>query len=155
MSQYLTFMLQGRPYAVPISTVREINRMSDVAPVPQTPDYVAGVMNLRGKVIPVIHLRRRFGFGAKDATKETCIVVLEGRDGQIGAVVDSVSGVIELSAEQIDPPPTLGEMANLDFVLGLGKLETGVVILVDAAIALARTAEDFQTIAQLTQQEAA
>src|SRR5262245_35144796 len=130
--QYLSFQLQGRPYAVPIGTVREINRMSDVAPVPQTPDYVAGVMNLRGKVIPVIHLRQRFGFQRADATKETCIVVLEGRDGQIGAVVDSVTGVIDLGAAQIDPPPTLGEMASLDFVLGLGKLETAVVILVDA-----------------------
>lgn len=136
--QYLTFNLKNRPYGVPIASVREINRMSDIAPVPRTPEFVAGVMNLRGKVIPVITLRRKFGFEDADNTKQTCIIVIEGAEGQVGIIVDSVSGVVSLTTEQIEPPPVLGDMTRLDFVMGMGKTESGVVILVDAVLALSR-----------------
>lgn len=136
--QYLTFNLKGRPYGVPIASVREINRLSDIAPVPHTPEFVAGVMNLRGKVIPVVSLRLKFGFEETEHTKHTCIIVIEGADGQVGIIVDSVSGVVELTTEQIAPPPVMGDMERLDFVIGMGKTENTVVILVDAVLALSR-----------------
>jgi purine-binding chemotaxis protein CheW len=136
--QYLTFNLNSRPYGVPIASVREINRLSDIAPVPHTPEFVAGVMNLRGKVIPVISLRRKFGFRDADHTKHTCIIVIEGVDGQVGIIVDSVSGVIDLAAEQIEPAPVMGEPERLDFIIGMGKTDNVVVILVDAVMALSR-----------------
>lgn len=136
--QYLTFLLSRQAYGVPIATVREINRVSEITPVPQTPTFVAGVMNLRGKVIPVVDLNMKFGFEKARHSKETCIIVIEGADGQIGTIVDAVSGVVELTAAQIEPPPTMGDMTKLSFVIGMGKYEDTVVILVDAVLALAR-----------------
>lgn len=136
--QYLTFRLTDRPYGVPIASVREINRIGDIAPVPQAPAFVAGVMNLRGKVIPVVNLRAKFGFADAAHTKETCIIVIEGRDGQVGVIVDSVAGVVELSHEMIEPAPQMGDMSKVDFVIGMGKQENGVIILVDAELALAK-----------------
>lgn len=134
--QYLTFMLNGQLYGVPIGTVREINRPSEITPVPRTPEYVAGVMNLRGKVIPVVNLRIKLGFKAVAHTKETCIIVIETTVGQVGMTVDSVSGVIELTSSQIEPTPNLGTSANTEFVLGMGKVENKVVILIDIVKAL-------------------
>lgn len=136
--QYLTFHLTGRPYGLPIASVREINRLSDIAPVPHTPTFVAGVMNLRGKVIPVISLRRKFGFEDAESTKHTCIIVIEGADGQVGIIVDSVSGVVELTSDQIEPAPIMGDVGRLDFVMGMGKADNAVIILVDAVVALSR-----------------
>jgi purine-binding chemotaxis protein CheW len=136
--QYLTFHLADRPYGVPIASVREINRIGDIAPVPQAPAFVAGVMNLRGKVIPVVNLRNKFGFSDTTHTRQTCIIVIEGQDGQVGVIVDSVAGVVELASEMIEPPPQMGEVRRVDFVLGMGKQESGVIILVDAVKALAK-----------------
>jgi purine-binding chemotaxis protein CheW len=134
--QYLTFVLNQQLYGVPIGTVREINRMSDITPVPKTPNYVAGVMNLRGKVIPVINLRTKLNFESISATKETCIIVIETQVGQVGMIVDSVSGVIELVSTQIEPTPNLGNTSETEFVLGMGKVENKVVILIDIVRAL-------------------
>jgi purine-binding chemotaxis protein CheW len=134
--QYLTFVLNQQLYGVPIATVREINRMSDITPVPKTPEYVAGVMNLRGKVIPVINLRMKLNLKAIPTTKETCIIVIESRVGQVGMIVDSVSAVIELISSQIEPTPNLGNTNETEFVLGMGKVENKVVILIDIVRAL-------------------
>lgn len=136
--QYLTFHLEQRPYGVPIGSVREINRIGDIAPVPQAPAFVAGVMNLRGKVIPVVNLRAKFGFPDTAHTKQTCIIVIESHDGQVGIIVDSVAGVVELTDAMIEPAPQMGDMSRLDFVLGMGKQESGVIILVDAVKALSK-----------------
>lgn len=136
--QFLTFRLKDRPYGVPIASVREINRVSDISPVPQTPSFVAGIMNLRGKVVPVVNLRMKFGFDKTENTNETCIIVIEGVDGQIGMIVDSVSGVVELSEDQIEPAPVMGDMHKLDFVIGMGKVADAVIILVDTVLALSR-----------------
>lgn len=129
--QYLTFALKNQLYGVPIGTVREINRLSDITPVPRTPDFVAGVMNLRGKVIPVVNLRRKLEFQATEDTKSTCIIVIETAVGQVGMIVDSVSRVIELVAAQIEPTPNLGNSSQTEFVLGMGKVEDKVIILID------------------------
>lgn len=134
--QYLTFILRGQSYAVPIESVREINRMCEIAPVPQTPPYVAGVINLRGKVIPVIDLRLRFDFPLSTITKESCIIVIESKHGQVGTIVDAVSGVVDLRQDEIEPPPHLGNDENLSFIIGMGKTAQEVIILVDTVHAL-------------------
>ncbi|MEK6772383.1 MAG: chemotaxis protein CheW [Bdellovibrionota bacterium] len=134
--QYLTFVLNSQLYGVPIGTVREINRLSEITPVPKTPSFVAGVMNLRGKVIPVVNLRSKLGFERTNNTKETCIIVIETVVGQVGMIVDSVRGVIELFTNQIEPTPNLGNSAETEFVLGMGKLENTVIILIDIVKAL-------------------
>lgn len=134
--QYLTFILCGQSYAVPIESVREINRMCDIAPVPQTPKYVAGVINLRGKVIPVVDLRLRFDFPKTTVTKESCIIVIESKHGQVGTIVDAVSGVVDLRQDQIEPPPHLGDDESLSFIIGMGKTDQEVIILVDTVNAL-------------------
>ena len=138
--QYLTFVLRSQSYGVPIGTVREINRVADITAVPQTPFFVAGVMNLRGKVIPVVDLRLKFGLELAAHTRQTCVIVIEGDSGQVGMIVDSVSGVIDLKSEQIEPAPVLGDSARLNYVLGMGKVENTVIILVDIVKALSKEA---------------
>lgn len=136
--QYLTFVLKSQGYGVPIGTVREINRVVEITPVPQTPFFVAGVMNLRGKVIPVIDLRLKFGFDSTPHTRHTCIIVIEGTKGEFGAIVDAVTGVVDFSVSQIEPAPTLGADARLGFIMGMAKIETNVVILVNIVEVLAK-----------------
>ncbi len=136
--QYLSFVLKNQAYGVPIGTVREINRVTDITPVPQTPHFVAGVMNLRGKVIPVVDLRLKFDLEATAHTRNTCIIVIEGDSGQVGMIVDAVTGVMDLAAEQIEPAPVMGDESKLSFVLGMGKIENQVLILVDIVRALSK-----------------
>ena len=137
MSQYLTFTLNSENYGVPIETVREINRLTEITPVPKTPDFVKGVMNLRGKIIPVINLRIKFSIAEIPPTRDTCIIVIDTNQGQVGMIVDSVKEVVNLGQEQIDPPPPLGNPIVQEYVRGLGKLEEKVIILVDVTTTLA------------------
>lgn len=150
--QYLTLLLKSQYYGVPIGTVREINQIGDVVPVPHTPEFVLGVMNLRGKVIPVVDLRKKFGMESAPRTRETCIVVIDGQAGQIGMVVDAVSEVVELAASQIEPSPVLGEESKLSFVRGMGKMEAKVIILVDVVSALSK--DEFTRIIPIEKQAA-
>ena len=136
--QYLTFVLKGRPYGLPIATVREINQVTDITPVPQTPEFVIGVINLRGKVIPVVDLRLKFSLEYTPYTRETCIIVIEGENGQIGMIVDQVSEVVEFAQDKIEPSPVLGDEMN--YVMGMGKIEDRVIILVDIVRALSKEA---------------
>lgn len=136
--QYLTFMLDGQSYGVPIGAVREINRMSEITPVPKTPEFVSGVMNLRGRVIPVVNLRLKFSLLYQEATKDTCIIVIESGSGQVGVIVDSVRAVAHMTKEQIEPTPTLGDSSQLSFVTGMGKVENKVIILLDIVDALSK-----------------
>lgn len=151
--QYLTFVLKERPYGVPIGSVREINQVSDITPVPQTPDYVVGVMNLRGKVIPVIDIKFKFGIEHTKYTRETCIIVIEGETGQVGILVDQVSEVVEFKEVQIEPPPALGDEERLAYVTGMGKVENKVIILVDIVMAI--STENIKKINQMVQQSVA
>src|SRR4051812_24617631 len=93
LQQFLIFTLKSQSYAVSINESREINRVGEITQVPQTPSYVAGVMNLRGRVIPIVDLRIRFGFPPTTYNRQTCIVVIEGAKGDFGVVVDTVTGV--------------------------------------------------------------
>lgn len=129
--QYLTFQLMNEQYGVAIETVREINQFGEITPVPKTPEYVKGVMNLRGKIIPVVNLRVKFGMSSKETNRDTCIIVIDSEIGQVGMIVDSVKEVINLQENQIEPAPALGNSSAMSFVRGMGKIDNRVVILVD------------------------
>jgi purine-binding chemotaxis protein CheW len=133
--KYLTFSLAGEEYGIGILKVREIIGMMTVTPVPQTPEFVKGVINLRGKVIPVIDLRLRFGLEATTYTERTCIIVVEidGDSGSVpmGIVVDAVSEVLNIRGADIENTPTFGVKLNTDFILGMAKTGGGVKILLD------------------------
>ncbi len=133
--KYLTFTLASEEYGIGILKIREIIGMMPITSVPQTPDFVKGVINLRGKVIPVMDLRLRFGMEAIDYSDRTCIIVveIEGDGGavQIGIVVDSVSDVLNIKGEEIEDTPTFGTKLNTDYILGMSKMEGGVKILLD------------------------
>ncbi len=133
--KYLTFELANEEYGVGILKVREIIGMMPVTPVPQTPDFVKGVVNLRGKVIPVLDLRLKFGLEAMEYTERTCIIVVDvdtpAGSIQMGCIVDKVSEVINIEADQIEETPTFGTRFNTEYILGMAKLEGGVKILLD------------------------
>ena len=133
--KYLTFTLAEEEYGIGILKIKEIIGMMPITSVPQTPEFVKGVINLRGKVIPVIDLRLRFGMGEIDYTERTCIIVVE-IDGQagtvlIGIVVDSVSEVLNVKGDDIADTPTFGTKLNTEYILGMAKMEGGVKILLD------------------------
>jgi purine-binding chemotaxis protein CheW len=133
--KYLTFTLGGEEYGIGILKIKEIIGMMHVTTMPQTPDFVKGVINLRGKVIPVMDLRLRFGMAAMDYTERTCIIVveIEGSSGtiQVGIVVDSVSEVLNIKGDDIEETPAFGTKLNTDYILGMAKMEGGVKILLD------------------------
>jgi len=133
--KYLTFCLAGEEYGIGIVKVKEIIGMMAITSVPQTPGYVKGVINLRGKVIPVIDLRLKFAMEAMAYSERTCIVVVEisgeGRKIQMGIVVDAVSEVLNIKPGEIEDAPNFGAGKNTDFILGMAKLSGGVKILLD------------------------
>jgi purine-binding chemotaxis protein CheW len=133
--KYLTFTLAGEEYGIGILKIKEIIGMMPVTSVPQTPAYVKGVINLRGKVIPVIDLRLRFGMETMTYTERTCIIVVEIADVsgtvQIGIVVDSVSEVLNIKGDDIEDTPAFGTRLNTDYILGMAKMEGAVKILLD------------------------
>jgi len=133
--KYLTFTLAEEEYGIGILKIKEIIGMMPITTVPQTPEFVKGVINLRGKVIPVIDLRLRFGMGEIDYTERTCIIVVE-IDGQVGTVligivVDSVSEVLNVKGDDIEDTPTFGTKLDTEYILGMAKMEGGVKILLD------------------------
>jgi len=129
--KYLTFVLCEEEYGLEILKVREIMGLLDVTPVPQTPAFVKGVINLRGKVIPVVDLRLKFGMPEVEYTKETCIIVVDVGALLMGIIVDTVSEVIEIKEEEIEPAPSFGEKVDVKFILGMGKIKGKVKILLD------------------------
>ena len=133
--QYLTFILDGENFATQISLVREVLEYDQITTVPRTPDYMLGVINLRGSVVPVVDMRLQFGLTAIDPTVDTCIIIVEVQiDGEplvLGALVDMVQEVIDLKAEQIEPAPTLGTRVNTQFIQGMGKVDDHFVIVLD------------------------
>jgi purine-binding chemotaxis protein CheW len=133
--KYLTFTLGNEEYGIGILKIREIIGMLPITAVPRTPVFVKGVINLRGKVIPVVDLRLRFKMEEIDYIERTCIIVVEveGKSGQvvIGIVVDSVSEVLSIKKEEIEDTPAFGAHLNTDFIQGMAKIEGGVKILLD------------------------
>jgi purine-binding chemotaxis protein CheW len=133
--KYLTFVLGDEEYGLEILKVREIIGHMDITAVPRTPDYVKGVINLRGQVIPVIDLRSKFGMQATETTEKTCIIVVQidhdGRGINTGIVVDEVSEVLDIEGEDIEEAPSFGADVDTDFILGMGKIGDSVKILLD------------------------
>lgn len=133
--KYLTVALEGESYAIAVLKVREIIRFQKITPVPQMPDYVRGVINLRGRVIPVIDLRAKFGLKAEVAER-TCIVVVQvtlaqGRAVQMGVIVDSVEEVVNLNDNEIEPTPDFGMRVDTRYLLGMAKIKGQVKTLLD------------------------
>ncbi len=129
--KYLTFVLAEENYGIEILKVREIMGLMDITSVPRTPDYVKGVINLRGKVIPVIDLRLKFGMSEIESSEETCIIVVNVGTVEIGTIVDRVSEVLDIPAGEIEDPPSFGADVDTRFILGMGKAEGQVTILLD------------------------
>lgn len=129
-SKYLTFYLAGEEYGVEILKVHEIIGLMPITRVPRTPSYVRGVINLRGKVIPVTDLRAKFGMPVEDE-RATCIIVVQIAGTSIGIVVDRVSEVAAISPDDIEPPPSFGSDVPTDYLIGIGKAQGRVRLLLD------------------------
>ncbi len=133
--KYLTFQLGAEIYGLEILKVQEIIGMMTVTSVPRTPDFVRGVINLRGKVIPVVDLRKKFAMEVKEDTERTCIIVVQiaGAEQMVimGIIVDEVSEVLDIKPEQLEPAPSFGGSVSTDFILAMGKVGQKVVMLLD------------------------
>jgi len=133
--QYLTFKLADEIFAFDVAKVREILELTSITKVPQTPDFMRGVINLRGSVVPVIDLRLNFGMQCTEQTVNTCIIVVEvnlnGETIVLGVLADSVQEVVEMEPDLIEPPPQLGTKLNTEFIKGMGKVENDFVMILD------------------------
>lgn len=133
--QYLTFKLEGEIFALDVGKVREILDYTNMTKVPQTPDFMKGVINLRGSVVPVVDMRLKFGIPPQEKTVDTCIIVVEIHiDNEaiiLGALVDSVQEVFELEPNQIEAAPRIGTKLRTEFILGMGKRNDNFVIILD------------------------
>jgi purine-binding chemotaxis protein CheW len=152
--KYLTFALGGESYGIPVLQVREIIRHIAVTAVPQMPDYVKGVLNLRGKVIPIVDLRVKFQLGSANIEERTCIIVVQviltsGNRAMMGLIVDGVEAVANVAASEIEPTPDFGSQISTDYILGMAKLEKRVAALLDIDKVVA--AETIERIGQAVQ----
>jgi len=134
--KYLTFRMGNEEYGLQILKVQEIIQMQQITRIPRTPDYILGVINLRGKIIPVLDLRRKFGLEASQDTDKTCINVVQITDAKglpitIGIRIDEVKEVLDIAASHIQETPSFGAAVDTDFILGLGKIGDSVKILLD------------------------
>ena len=134
-NQYLAFNLDSEIFAFDISKVREVLEFDKVTRVPQTPEMMKGVINLRGSVVPVIDLRIKFGMGEAQKTVNTVIIIIEidldDESTMLGVLVDSVKEVIDLDTDHIEPPPSIGTQLNTDFIKGMGKQDDNFIIILD------------------------
>lgn len=146
LNKYLTFALGSEEYGLEILKVREIIGLMEITRVPRMPDFVRGVINLRGKIIPVIDLRLKFGMNEQEDTKETCIIVVDLEDLLIGVVVDKVSEVLDIIADKIEEAPDFGINVDTEFILGVGKCDDNVVMILDIAKVL--TTDDINRLLQ-------
>ncbi|MGB9715374.1 MAG: chemotaxis protein CheW [Thermodesulfovibrionales bacterium] len=128
--QLVTFKLGDEEYAIDILKVQEINRMVEITSIPSAPEYVEGVINLRGKVIPVINLRKKFGLPVKEMDAQSRIMVVDV-GVKVGIIVDSVSEVLRLSSDTVEPPPPMTTGNGSEYISGVGKLGDRLVILLD------------------------
>jgi purine-binding chemotaxis protein CheW len=146
--KYLTFLLDREDYGVAILKVREIIGLMDITKVPQTPDFVEGVINLRGKVIPVIDLRTKFGLARTEYNDQTCIIVVDV-GAMMGIIVDTVNEVHDIPAVNIEPAPRFGSAVDTSFILGMGKVKDDVKILLDIDRVL--TSEELVEVQQISE----
>ena len=129
--QLVGFQLDDEEYGIDILKVQEINRITEITKIPQSPDFVEGVINLRGNVIPIIDLRKRFNMPHKEYDKRIRIVVGEIGDRTVGFIVDAVSEIIRLPADKIEPAPNISADDKAEYILGVGKLDDKLLMLLD------------------------
>lgn len=134
-SQYLEFMLEGETFAIDILKIREVLEFTRLTKVPRMPEFMRGVINLRGQVVPVVDLKHRFGMGVTEKTIHTRIIIGEvevmGEKTVLGALADSVQEVMELDPDNIEPPPKIGARLNTEFIRGMGKRDDTFVMILD------------------------
>ncbi|MFQ5962934.1 MAG: chemotaxis protein CheW [Candidatus Scalinduaceae bacterium] len=147
--KFLTFSLGKEEYGVEILKIREIIGIMDITTVPQTPDYMKGVINLRGKVIPVIDLRLKFSMEEVEYTQETCVIVVEVSKSLIGIIVDNVSEVLDIKSGEIEDPPQFGQEIDTSFIMGLGKAKGKIIILLDIEKVL--SSEELEMVEQIVE----
>ena len=135
VSQFLTFLLNAEVYAINILDIREIIEYGNITTVPMMPDFIAGVINLRGSVVPVIDLAIRFGGEPTPITKRTSIIIAEVSDDdlklEVGVIVDVVNEVLEIADKNIEPPPAFGTKIRTDFISGMGKVNEELLVLLE------------------------
>lgn len=139
--QYLTMMLGKQIIAIPISVVREINKITDISPLPNVPKFIHGVMSLRGKFIPIVDLKLKFGYPETEIARETCVVIVECDHGWVGVLVDQIHEVVNLKEQEIESPPDFRNKERLNYLLGLGKKDGKICILLNIYQALSK--DDF------------
>ncbi len=134
-TQYLTFKLEDEVFALDISKVREVLDFTTVTKVPRTPEFMRGVINLRGNVVPVVDMRLKFGMSKTEKTVNTCIIIveisIEGETAVLGALADSVQEVVDLEPEQIEPAPRIGTRLRTEFIKGMGKRDNHFIMILD------------------------
>jgi purine-binding chemotaxis protein CheW len=154
-NSYLTFKLGEEEFGAHVSQVLNILEMTRITEVPKTPDYMKGVINLRGTVLPIIDTRIKFGLPETEYTNNTCIVVmdldLDGETVHIGAIVDEVLSVIEIEQDQIEPPPSIGNKYKSEFIFGMAKVQEQFVMLLDMQKVL--NSDEMAEITQATQEK--
>jgi len=135
--KHLVFLLGGSSYGIPILEVSDINGLMEITPIPKAPSFIKGVINLRGKVIPVMDLRLKFGMPEKEYDKQTCIIIINltinNAKKQMGVVVDTVSEVFDIPLSEIEAPPSYGTSIEENFLNGIGKVKGKLVVLLDIA----------------------
>lgn len=158
-NQYLTFVMGGENYAIPVTSIREVLTVPKVTRIPRMPEFMRGVINLRGSVVPILDLKLKFGIGETGMTSETAIVVVEipfgnaddGEEGllHLGIFTDAVKKVLTISKEEIEPPPKIGTKIKNNFILGMGHVEDDFIVILnirevlsDEDLAIAESARD-------------
>jgi len=154
--QYLTFAVTGEVFGVAIVSIKEIIEYRATTEVPMMPEFMRGIINLRGRVVPVIDLAVRFGRPRGEVTRRSCIVIVEARQGaeqhDLGVLVDAVSAVAEIPDADIEPPPSFGAKLRSDFITGMGKIDEKFVILLDVSKVL--SIEELSTLGETAQERA-
>lgn len=157
LQQYLTFMLGGETFAIGILSIKEIIEYGQLTEVPRMPDFIRGVINLRGAVVPVIDLGARFGKQPASVSRRTCVVIIEveheGEQQVVGVMVDAVNEVLDISPEQIEPAPNFGANIRADFISGMGKVEGKFVIILNVNHVL--SLDEMSTLAGMGSRELA
>jgi len=148
--KFLTFILGNEVYGIEILKAREIIGLMDITTVPQTPEYMKGVINLRGKVIPVIDLRLKFGMPEEEHTQETCVIVVEVNNTSLGIIVDSVSEVSDINGGEIEDAPSFGQGIDTSFIMALGKVKDKIIILLDIEAVL--SSEELEMVGELAKE---
>jgi len=129
--KFLTFFLGDEEYAIEILKVQEIIGLMTITPVPKMPDYIRGVLNLRGKIVPVMNLRTRFGLEEIEDTDETCIIVIQNKEYLMGVLVDKVSEVVDIATSEIEDVPSIGTGEQSEYLAGIGKTDDSVKMLLE------------------------